>query len=89
MIDYKKVREDIEFLAPYEQADGTEWGEMINYLCLLGGRLDYISDELAEMVAKEISDNAEYVREHARIVETVETKEIITRKTIDIEWDDR
>lgn len=85
-MDYQKLRQDVEFLTPYEQADGTEWGEMINYLCLLAGRIDYISEELAELVAKEISDNVAYVRENARIVETQET---FTRKVVDIEWDDR
>ena len=85
-MDYQKLRRDVEFLAPYEQADGTEWGEMINYLCLLAGRIDYVSDELAELVAKEISDNVEYVKEHAKIIEYPET---FTRTVVDVEWDDR
>ncbi len=86
MIDYNQLRENIEFLAPYEQADGTEWGEMINYLRLLAGRIDYVSEELGDLVAKEIEDNVEYVKANARIVETEET---FTRKIVDVEWDDR
>lgn len=83
---YKQMMEQVEFLKPYEQADGTEWGEMINYLCLLASRIDYVTDDLAEQIALEISENVAYVKEHATIVER---SEIFTRKVIDVEWDDR
>lgn len=76
--------DDIEFLGEFAELDGTEWGEMVGALCIMAGRIDMLSDEMADMLMKEIADNAEYVRAHAKIVETTET---YTRTTRDIEWD--
>ena len=84
-MDYDKMWDDIEFLREYAELDGTEWGEMIGSLCILAGRVDLLSDELAAVLAKEIADNAEYVRQHAKIITVTET---FTRTTADIEWDD-
>lgn len=84
-MDRNKMWDDIEFLREYAELDCTEWGEMIGSLCILAGRIDMLSDEMAAALAKEIADNAEYVRQHAKIVTVTET---LTRTTADIEWDD-
>lgn len=77
--------EDIEFLGEFAELDGTEWGEMIGALCAMAGRIDLLSYEMADVLMKEIAENAEYVRQHAKIVETTET---YTRTVRDIEWDE-
>lgn len=85
-MDRNKMWDDIEFLREYAELDCTEWGEMIGSLCILAGRIDMLSDQMAAVLAKEISDNVEYVKEHAKILEYPET---FTRTVVDIEWDDR
>jgi hypothetical protein len=84
-MDREQLWNDIEFLSQYEELECSGWGEMIGHLCRLAGRIDYISDELAEMVAKEISDNVAYVKENAKIVTRTET---FTKTFYDIEWSD-
>jgi len=59
----------IDELREYALLDGTEWGEMIEALCAIAERRSYISDELAEMVMKEIDAELTNVKACAIIEE--------------------
>lgn len=76
---------DYEELMEYARLDGSEWGESAEALCnaYRVGRT-FFSDELQDLLSKEIADWLTNVRENATIVEESET---ITRTVKSLEWD--
>lgn len=74
-----------EDLLKYAELDGTEWGETLQILCNLASYRDYISEELAAALDKEMSDQLQYAKSHCRIVEVPHT---YTRTSQELEWDE-
>lgn len=61
-------------LLKYAEIDATEWGETMELLVQLSNRLDHVSDDLANLVRKEVNDCLEYAKSNSEIVETTSTK---------------
>lgn len=84
-VDYDTVRKNVHELQQYAELVHDEWSEMIGALCMLAGRIDMVSEQLAEAIQEELAYNVEYVRENAKIVTRTET---FTRTVYDVEWKD-
>lgn len=78
----KSICEDLK---SYAILDGTEWGEAMMALCHLHHYTPYISESMVEAINKEISENLEYAKTHATIVEESETH---TTKYKSLEWNE-
>ena len=72
-----------ETLLEYAELDCTEWGETIEALVHLSKYKDYISDELAALLSKEIHNSLEYAKRHSTITKTTTT---MTREVTNLEW---
>ena len=65
-----ELHNKVELLREYADLEGSELGELNQQLCnLVGGILDYASQEFQDAIAKEISEQLEYFQTHTRIVE--------------------
>lgn len=84
-MDYDVLYNNIELLNKYTELTNDEWSETVIALCILAGRIDYISEELAAALEHEIAAEVEYVKEHANIVTR---KETYTRTIYEVEWKD-
>ena len=73
MDDWGVVLEKIAKLEELAEYEGTEWGEMVMALCALTHRSDYVSEELAALLYKEIDSNLEWADENLKVIETTET----------------
>lgn len=62
-----------EELKSYAILDGGEWGEAMMALCHVHHYTTYFSKEIVDAINKEISDNLDYAKKHATIVEESET----------------
>lgn len=80
--DYKKVMELQAELEEYAAYEGTELGEVCEAIINVSRNLDYISEEFADAVVKEIQSQLVNFKEN---FEWVEREETITRKYKDLE----
>lgn len=85
-MDYDVLYNNIELLNKYTELTNDEWSETVIAMCILAGRIDYVSDDLAAALEREIAAEVEYVNEKATIVTRTET---YTRTVYDIEWKDQ
>jgi hypothetical protein len=72
-------------LKDYAILEGSEWGEAMMALCHVSHYSYLLSEELSTALQKEISDNLEYVKANATIVESSETR---TTKYKTLEWNE-
>lgn len=85
-ITYEETIKRIEELEPYMEIEGTELGEAWNLLCDIHNRCDYLSDHFGQEIRKEIKEQLEYIKKHAKITEEkIDPKQSYVIK--DIVWD--
>lgn len=73
-----------EELKSYALLEGSEWGEAMLALCHLKYYSHLLNDSLSKELDKEIKDQLEYVRRHAKVVEETETHTSVIKS---LEWD--
>lgn len=77
--------EDIEILSEYANLEKTEIGEMLSSLISMYRNSDYVTQEFAEAIEKEVRFQVKWFKEHVKIVdrEIVEKKYIIQELLFD------
>ena len=83
-MEYDEICDLREQLREYVQYDGpNSMTEALELLCSLSEFPDYVSDELMQVIGKEIKDSLQYYMENAMIVEREET---FTHNVRTVEW---
>jgi len=69
-MNFDELYSKVEELREYAEYEGSELGELNNQLCnLVGGILDYASEEFQQSVYNEIDEQLKYFKENTKIVE--------------------
>jgi hypothetical protein len=74
----------IEQLKVYVNLEGTEIGEACNALCIIAGRMEYLSEEFQTAVDKELVEQLKMFQEQTTIIERQETRTYTVRE---LDWD--
>jgi hypothetical protein len=81
---YHEMSEMREKLEEYCELENDEHGEAVSLLCQMVSRSDYVNEEFAIALEKEMAEQLATYQERTRIVEREETS---THTVRELEWD--